>query len=82
MIEIPSIAERQHRKCNTCIWYRITNGFDYCMVSDDLQYSLSDERSTAFDRIDLTWLDKQSMHCRFHMTPDELRMILDPYFME
>lgn len=76
------IAERHYRKCNTCVWYRSTYEFDYCIASDDLQYSLSGERSDAFDRMDLTWLDKQSIPCRFHTTPDELKMILDPYYME
>ena len=80
MIEIPSIVERQHRKCNTCIWYRITNGFDYCLAKTELHYTLMSERSDLFDTTNFE--DLQNMPCRLHMTLDELRMILDPYFME
>ena len=80
MIEIPTITERQYRPCNTCIWYRIVNGVEQCLAKTELHYTLMSERSDLFDTTNFE--DLQNMPCRFHMTSDELRMILDPYFME
>lgn len=80
MINIPSISDRQHRPCNTCGWYRITNEFDYCQAKAELNYTIMSERIDLFDITNFK--DLQNMPCRFHMTSDELKMILDPYFME
>ena len=79
MIEIPSIAERQHRSCNTCVW----TGNMYSCAMCALNYEMEGER-TSSDLYGYPLNDSiiQDLPCRFHMTPDELRMILDPYFME
>ena len=80
MINIPSISDRQHRPCNTCGWYRITSEFDYCLAKTELNYTIMSERIDLFDTTNFK--DLQNMPCRFHITNDELKMILDPYFME
>ena len=77
-VEIPSIATRQHRPCNTCSWY--DGESDVCNAKINLNYTLMSERTDLFDNTN--WAILQALPCRFHMTPDELRMILDPYFME
>lgn len=78
-ITIPSIAERQHRPCNTCVW----TGNMYSCAMCALNYEMEGER-TSSDLYGYSLEDPviQTLPCRFHMTPDELRMILDPYFME
>lgn len=75
---IPPIAERQHQPCNTCIWY--DGESDVCNAKINLNYNLMSERIDLFDTTNFK--DLQNMPCRFHMTSDELKMILNPYLME
>ena len=78
MIEMPSIAERQYRPCNICIWY--DGESDVCNAKINLNYNLMSERTDLFNNTN--WNILQTMPCRFHITLNELKQILDPYFME
>ena len=80
MINIPSISERQYRPCDTCVWTdELLCSCKMCM----LDYEVVEERTACdVDKYPLLHPIVQSRSCRFHMTSDELKMILDPYFME
>jgi hypothetical protein len=73
---IPSISERQHRNCNDCYWYN-EDTYHGCTLHP-IDYM--SERNCVMYKID--WDDLQKLPCRFHLTEDELKQILDPYFME
>ena len=77
MINIPSISDRQHRPCDTCVWEDCEYG---CQAWERLGYKVAGERDDW--SIELTYKQRAKLPCRFHMTSDELKMILDPYFME
>ena len=80
---IPSIAERCHQNCNACSFYVSTYEFDYCILATELNYNMIGERtSLCNNRYSLTDPVIKPLPCRFHLTPDELKQILDPYFME
>jgi len=79
MIEILPIAERYHRPCNTCVW---TND-NYSCTMAAMDYVIYGERTAKeLWSYPLTHPIVQKCPCRFHMKYDELKMILDPYFME
>lgn len=74
----PSIAERCNRPCDTCAW---TNDLYNCAM-DQLDYEMEGERtSKEYMRYVLSHPVIQALPCRFHLTADELKQILDPYFM-
>lgn len=86
MINIPSISDRQHRPCNTCIFNPIGTPV-LCNANSCYDYNIKDERTgermKAF--INNIYPDFErvgKLPCRFHITVDELKMILDPYFMK
>ncbi len=72
---IPSIAQRCNRPCNECVW--LDCEYD-CQASIRLGYSMPGERTTQL----VGTVSIKPLPCRFNMTRDELRQILDPYFME
>ena len=39
MIEIPSIAERQHRPCNTCVWTGNMYSCTMCALNYEMEGS-------------------------------------------
>ena len=73
---IPPISERQHRPCDTCYWY------DASMYHECTLFSIGymSERNRLIYKI--SWGQLQKLPCRFHLTEDELKQIIDPYFME
>lgn len=86
LMGIPPIAERQHRPCNTCIFNPIGTPV-LCIANNAYDFNIDDERTgvrmQAF--IDNRYPDFEKVEklpCRFHLTFNELKMILDPYFME
>jgi hypothetical protein len=69
---IPPISERQYRPCASCYWY----GEDDCNI---WYYDYISERNNTHN---ISFKKRQKLPCRFHLTEDELKQILDPYFME
>jgi len=85
MVQILSISDRQHRPCNTCIFNPIGTPV-LCNANSCYDYNIKDERTgermKAFINNKYISVETWKLPCRFHMTSDELKMILDPYFME
>lgn len=76
---IPSISERRNRPCDTCVW---TPDMYDCRMCE-LDYEMPGERTSGeYSTYVLSYSGIQQLPCRFHLTADELKCILDPYFME
>ena len=73
---IPSIAERMNLRCETCVW----EDGEYGCQAASLGYIESGGRNDWSFKV--TYAKRDRLPCRFHLTPDELKQILDPYFME
>ena len=63
------------RPCLTCVWHNDST----CNASKELHYTMPDERTGQFKT--MKWNELMKIPCRFHMTKDELKVILDLHFM-
>lgn len=86
LVGILPIAERQHRHCNTCI-FDPSGSSVLCLANATYNYTINDERTgvrmQAFN--DNRYPDFEEVFklpCRFHLTSDELKMVLEPYFVK